>query len=160
MDASASAMADSSRRAAAAARKGGLPNAVFVVAAAEAPPAELREVASLVTVQFPWGSLLRGVVGGDDMVAAGLAGLVAPRGSLELLLAPAARDGLDGVPVAPSALIDAVAATFEPGGFAFVDARPATGAEIEASRSTWARRLRSTRPADRGVMLVRLVRTS
>lgn len=159
MDADAASMAESSRRAAAPARKGGRSNALFIVAAAETPPVELCGAASLVTVQLPWGSLLRGIVGRDGRVAAGVAGLVASSGRLELLLAPSARDGLTGVPTEPSALVDAVASAFEPHGFVVDVARPASDDEIEASQSTWARRLRSQRPVDRGVMLVRLVRT-
>jgi 16S rRNA (adenine(1408)-N(1))-methyltransferase len=162
LDATAAAMAESSRRAAGPARKGGLPNAVFVLAAAEKPPADLCGVAASVTVRFPWGSLLRGCVGGDAVVSRGVASLVAPGGVLELLLAPAARDGLEGVPIDPAALGDAVVATFAPLGFDVVDRRAATPAEIAASGSTWARRLGTARPngagPDRGVLLVRLVR--
>ena len=157
MDAVAAAMADASRRAAGPARKGGLPNAAFIVAAAEDPPEVLAASADLVTVSFPWGSLLRGCLGGDDAVAAGVAGLVRPGGSIQLLLAPARRDGLDGIPTSPGAIAAAADGTFARFGMDLSEARPATDAEIEASASTWARRLRSQRPADRAVMLIRLV---
>jgi 16S rRNA (adenine(1408)-N(1))-methyltransferase len=53
VDANAAAMAEASRRAAAKPRRGGLPNALFVVAAAEALPPELAGVAELVTAHFP-----------------------------------------------------------------------------------------------------------
>lgn len=158
LDASGAAMAEASRRAAAAPRKGGLPNAGFIVAAAEAIPAPLTGVADLVTVRFPWSSLLRGCVGRDAAVASGIASVVRPCGTLELLLAPSGRDGLDGVPVEPADVAAAVASAFEPLGFATVTARVATDGEIAASGSTWAKRLRSQRPDDRPVMLVRLVR--
>ena len=158
MDANAAAMAESSRRAAAPARKGGLPNASFIVAAAEAAPFELAGLADLVTIRLPWASLLRGCVGLDGAVAAGVASLVAPDGTLELLLAPSARDGLDGIPVDAGAVAVAAVATFSARGFAPVDARPATDGEIAASGSTWAKKLRSQRPTDRPVMLVRLCR--
>jgi 16S rRNA (adenine(1408)-N(1))-methyltransferase len=145
LDAVATAMAEASRRAAGPARKGGLPNAAFVVAAAAASPAELCGLADLVTVRFPWGSLLRGCVGGDSAVAAGVARLVAPRGALELLLAASARDNLDGVPLDPGALAQAAATAFAPFRLALVLARPATDPEVAASGSTWARRLRAGR---------------
>lgn len=151
-------MAEASRRAARSERKGGLPNAAFVVAAAEAVPEELCGAAQLVTVHFPWGSLLRGCVGGDARVAAGIARLVAPEGLLELLLAPSPRDGLDGVPVEPGELAAAVRETFAAFGLELEIARAATDGEVRASGSTWARRLRSQRPQDRPVMLVRLAR--
>lgn len=162
LDATAAAMAESSRRAAGPARKGGLPNAAFVLAAAEAPPPALCSIASFVTVQFPWGSLLRGCVGADETVARGLASLVAPGGMLELLLAPADRDGLDGVPTDAAALGDAVAATFAPLGFDVRVRRLATPVEVAASGSTWARRLGAARSngavPDRAVLLLRLMR--
>jgi 16S rRNA (adenine(1408)-N(1))-methyltransferase len=158
LDASAPAMAEASRRAARAAGKGGLPNAAFVLAAAEAPPAELTGTAELVTVRFPWGSLLRGCVGAEPTVAAGVAGLVAPGGTLDLLLAPSARDGLDSLPIEPEALIGVVAVTFADHGFALGLARRATDAEVMASHSSWARRLGSQRTGDRLVMLIRLKR--
>lgn len=167
IDASPAAMAEASRRAAASPRKGGLPNARFLLAAAEALPAELTCVATRVTVQLPWASLLRGVLGADAAVARGVAGLVAPGGALELLLAPAARDGLDGLPTETAAMVAAATAAFEPFGFQLVEGRPATDAEISSSGSTWAKRLgtargdgrpngRSNGEADRSVTLIRL----
>jgi 16S rRNA (adenine(1408)-N(1))-methyltransferase len=158
LDAVAASMAESSRRAAGPARKGGMPNAAFVVAAAEAPPAALCGVADLVTVRFPWGSLLRGCAGLDDSVAAGVAALVGPGGTLELLVAPSARDNLAGIPLEPAALVEAASRAFERHGLAVHAGREATDEEVTASGSTWARRLASQRPTDRGVMLVRLIR--
>lgn len=160
LDASAAAMVESSRRAAGPARKGGRPNARFVVAAAESPPPALAGVADLMTVRFPWGSLLRGCVGLDPAVAAGVAGLVAPGGMLELLLAPSARDGLEDVPTEVEGIVAAAAATFEPFGFGLEVGRTATVEEIAASGSTWAKRLVAGRNGDRSraVALVRLVR--
>jgi hypothetical protein len=69
VDANASGMRAASRRAA---RRGALLNALFVMAAAERPP--LTGFADEITVNFPWSSLLRGVLGGDDAVLAGIAG--------------------------------------------------------------------------------------
>ena len=62
IDADAAAMAESSRRAAAPVSRGGLPNALFVVAAAEALPAGLAGAFDRVTVNLPWASLLRGAL--------------------------------------------------------------------------------------------------
>jgi len=152
LDANAASMAESSRRAARSARKGGFPNAGFVVAAAEAPPSELAGAADLVTVRFPWGSLLRGVVGRDDPVAAGLATLVADRGALELLLAPIERDGLDGMPTSTDGLAAGAAAAFGGHGFDVDSVCEPADAEIRATGSTWARRL------GRRATLIRLVR--
>ena len=160
LDASAAAMVESSRRAAGPARKGGRPNARFVLAAAENPPAVLAGAADLVTVRFPWGSLLRGCVGLEPAVASGVAGLVAGRGTLELLLAPSARDGLEGVPTEVDAIVAAAGAAFEPLGFEVIVGRTATREAVAASGSSWAKRLAAGRNGDAGraVALVRLVR--
>ena len=141
LDPVAAAMAESSRRAAGRARRRGLPNAVFVLGTAESPPAELVGLAARVTVRFPWGSLLRGCLGADAGVAAGLASLVGPGGVLELLLAPADRDGLADLPTEPGAVVAAAMRAFGPLGLRLADGRVATDEEIRASRSTWARRL-------------------
>src|SRR6185503_7526579 len=110
-------MAEASHRAARPARKGGLENARFILAAAESLPSALSGRASLVTVRFPWGSLLRGCLGMYGAVAAGIAGLVARAGVLELLLAPADRDRLDGIPTTEPAIIAAATDAFAPLGF-------------------------------------------
>jgi 16S rRNA (adenine(1408)-N(1))-methyltransferase len=62
VDANVAGMTAASRRAAARPSRGGLPNALFVVAAAEALPAELDGVADMVTVHFPWGFAAAGPV--------------------------------------------------------------------------------------------------
>lgn len=157
LDANAASMAEVSRHAARATGKGGRPNALFVVGTAEAPPAELAGLAELVTVRFPWGSLLRGSLGLDPGVAEGVAGLVRPGCTLELLLAPAVRDGLDGMPTEPAEVIRGAAGAFAPFGFELVEGRLAAAGEARASGSTWAKRLLSTRGGSpRAVTLVRL----
>lgn len=152
LDANARAMAEASRRAAGPARKGGRPNARFLLATAEAPPVELAGSGALVTVRFPWGSLLRGCLGTDARVAAGVASLVASDGALELLLAPSARDGLEGVPTEVETIVEAAACAFAPHGLVLDEGRAATAPEISGSGSTWAKRLRG-----RAATFVRLV---
>jgi len=156
LDADAASMAEASRRAARSEARGGRPNALFVVAAAEALPAELARLADRVTVRFPWGSLLRGCLGADDVVAAGLAGLVRPGGTLELLLAPATRDRLAGLPTEPAAVVAAASQAFVRHGLVVVEGREATEVEVRASGSTWAKRLLAGGRADRRVTLIRL----
>ncbi len=159
LDASGAAMIESSRRAAGPVRKGGRENARFILAAAESPPPALLGVADLVTVRFPWGSLLRGCLGLETAVAAGVAALVAPGGTLELLMAPSARDGLEGVPTETDAIVAAAAGAFRPLRFDLAVGRAATAEEVAASGSSWAKRLAAGRNGDAGrvVTLVRLV---
>ena len=154
IDPVAATMAEASRRAAGPVRKGGLPNARFVVAAAESLPCGLEGLADLVTVTLPWGSLLRGALALDPAAARGIASLVAPAGRVEMLVAPAARDGLAAEVDVEARLAGALDDDWCALGLELVDARPATGAEIAATRSTWARRLAlargSRRTASRG----------
>jgi 16S rRNA (adenine(1408)-N(1))-methyltransferase len=50
------------------AKKGGLPNVLFVQAAVESLPEELDGIADEVHVHFPWGSLLGAVATGDAAI--------------------------------------------------------------------------------------------
>jgi 16S rRNA (adenine(1408)-N(1))-methyltransferase len=158
LDADASAMAEASRRAGRPIRRGGLPNALFAVAAAEVPPAELRARADLVTVLFPWGSLLRGVVGSDGRAAAGLASLVRPDGgAIEALVSVTPRDGVDGVGSLDDAALDRLSAAHRSVGLELVSAGRASVEEVRASGSSWGRRLLAGR-ADRPVWRLSLRR--
>jgi 16S rRNA (adenine(1408)-N(1))-methyltransferase len=157
IDANAASMAEASRRASRPVRKGGTPNAMFLVAAAEALPAALHGIADLVTVRFPWGSLLRGCLGGDEAVTAGIASLLRGGGVVELLLAPADRDRLEGLPTDPSAAAEAAVRAFAALGLRPLEARPATSTEVLGVASTWARRLLvGGRSEERPVTLVRM----
>lgn len=54
------------------ASKGGATNALFIEAAVEDLPFELEGVAEIVQIQFPWGSLFRGVATGDKEILSNL----------------------------------------------------------------------------------------
>jgi len=139
VDANAAAMAESSRRAARRPERGGLPNALFVVAAAEALPAELDGLADLVTVHFPWGSLLRGLVAADPAVIGGLARVLRPGATLSMLLSSTDRGA--GVEPLSEPTLAALVDAYGRHGLAATRARPATAADVAATRSTWGRRL-------------------
>jgi 16S rRNA (adenine(1408)-N(1))-methyltransferase len=141
LDPSVAAMVEASRRAARSARKGGLANALFVAASADSLPSELLGIAVVVTVHFPWASLLSGCLGADPRVAVGIASLLRPTGELELVLAPSPRDRLDGLPTTPAEVVEAATATFAALGLRRIVGREATVDEIRASGSTWAKRL-------------------
>jgi 16S rRNA (adenine(1408)-N(1))-methyltransferase len=53
-------------------------NALFVIAEARSLPYELRGLATRVTINFPWGSLLGGLLDGDAGLFGGLAALARP----------------------------------------------------------------------------------
>lgn len=142
-------MAESSLRAARPARKGGLPNATFVVAAAERLPCELAGRADEVSVLFPWGSLLRGALALPETrgAAAGIAGLVRPGGRVRIVISIDPRDGL---PIEPLTVADGpgIAARWAALGLAMGSFGAAATDEIRASGSSWARRLAAGRERD------------
>ena len=93
IDANASSLHDGSRRA----RRRHLSNALFVVASAESLPTELGHAADAIHVHFPWGSLLSGLIDGDDAVLSGLARVARPGATITLLLSVMPRDGVRGL---------------------------------------------------------------
>lgn len=66
--------------------KGGLPNLLFVQASVEALPAELDASADEIHIHFPWGSLLRAVVLGEERALINLRRISAPAGLLEIVI--------------------------------------------------------------------------
>jgi len=140
LDANAAGMAEVSRRAANRPDRGGAPNALFAVAAAEAPPGELLGRADLVAITFPWGSLLRGVLGGNGDVTAGVAALLCPGGELRILFSAEPRDGVT-IGAFDQSAREEMAAAWLANGVEIDEVRAATSDEIGATRSTWGRRL-------------------
>jgi 16S rRNA (adenine(1408)-N(1))-methyltransferase len=141
VDANAAGMAAASRRAAAKPARGGLPNALFVVAAVEQLPGELDGVADLVTVHFPWGSLLRGLLGAEEATMTGLTRVLRPGATLQLLLSSTVRDRGAGVMPIRTATLQALAGSYATWGLAVTQLRPATVADVAAAHSTWGKRL-------------------
>ncbi|MFL5681398.1 MAG: class I SAM-dependent methyltransferase [Chloroflexota bacterium] len=145
IDAAAGPMAEASRRAARHPRKGGVPNVVFLAAAAESLEPVLHGAADLVTVTLPWGSLLRGALGLDLAVARSVARLLAPNGRVVALVSVTPRDGIAEIDCLDDAALAGVAARLRNAGLRVVVAAPATDDEVAAVRSTWLRRLASDR---------------
>lgn len=158
VDADAGSMAEASRRAARTAKRGALPRALFVVAAAEVLPRELDGRVDELTVQFPWGSLLRGLLEADPAIVGGIARVTRPGATVTLLLSVTERDrariGRDSV---DEGTFRALAPRYALHGLLLREARPATGDEIARSHSTWAKKLRAG--DRRPVWLVRFGRT-
>ena len=66
--------------------KGGLPNVMFVQAAAEDLPEEFDGVADEIHIHFPWGSLLGAVSTANPLVVSGLRRVAAPGCILEIVI--------------------------------------------------------------------------
>lgn len=145
VDADAASMAEVSRRATRPERKGGRPNALFLASGVEALDPVFDRCADLVTVIFPWGSLLRGALALDeaDAVSHAMARLPKRDGQVEMLLSVTPRDGLPALACLDEVALAGVAARWAAYGLCLVEAHPATAAELAATSSPWAKRLRA-----------------
>ena len=135
LDASASSMVPTERHA----RRRRHRNVIFVVAAVEQVPVSLRRIADDVTVHFPWGSLLRGVMARDEAVLRGLALLCKPDAAMAVLLSITDREHALGL--GPPTVVHLEPA-YRSAGLLVDDVRHATPYDVSASRSSWAKRLR------------------
>ena len=150
-------MTEASRRAAKSAKRGGLPNALFVVAAAESLPHELDGLAHSVTIHFPWGSFLRGLLSANAAVLGGLARVTRPDAAITALLSVTTRDHIDGLDSLDAGTFERLAADYAAHGLMLTEARPATADDLAQSHSSWAKRLGAG--ASRPTWLVRFRRS-
>ena len=149
IDADAASIGETSRRAARPRARGGRPNLLFVVAAAETPPPELLGLAHEVRILFPWGALLRGVLGADDRVVRGIADLARPGGRVSAIVSVTSRDRLDGIASLDRDGPGGIAAAAYHSRLRLIGTRQLDAEDVRATRSTWGRRLlsgASTRP--------------
>jgi 16S rRNA (adenine(1408)-N(1))-methyltransferase len=79
-----SAMIDASRRAGSKPHRGGLANAMFVQSSLESLPAELDALTDEITINYPWGSLLRAVAMPNGHLLSKLAAIARRGAQLEL----------------------------------------------------------------------------
>jgi 16S rRNA (adenine(1408)-N(1))-methyltransferase len=135
LDASPDALSDGAWRA----KRAGAANIAFLVEGIARIPNELAAVANEVTVHFPWGSLLDGLVDADPAVLRPLASLLRPGGELRVLLSATARDGY---PLLTPETVAALADGYADHGLRFLAARWASPTDVAAARSGWAKRLR------------------
>ncbi len=134
-----------------------LANALLVVAPAEALPAELNGVADAVTVHFPWGSLLAGVLEVRPEIAAGLAVIAKPGASVTVVVSVTEREKALGLPALEPALASSLARRYATYRLQVVDWRLATADDVAGTRSSWARRLGAG--GRRDAWLLRLARS-
>jgi 16S rRNA (adenine(1408)-N(1))-methyltransferase len=86
IDPVAEAMVDVSRRAAAKPARGGVENALFLQASVETLPGALAGIADAITVNYPWGSLLKAVAKPDPAMLLNLAALTKAGATLDILI--------------------------------------------------------------------------
>jgi len=122
---------------------------MYVQAAVETLPEELGRVADEIFVNFPWGSLLRAVAGGDEIVLASLRRISAPDARLRVLFTiDPERDRSEierlGLPPVDEDYLKAVLPRrYAAAGFANVNAETLSALPPELQTS-WAKRLRTS----------------
>ena len=130
--------------------KGGLTNVLFLQAAVEDLPAELDGVADEVHVHFPWGSLLKSLLIGDELVLANLRRLCALDALLEVVLAlDPERDAAEltrlEIPLLTSEYLDSVLIErYRQAGFAISEKGTLPASEWMSLQTSWARRLKGS----------------
>lgn len=117
-------------------------NALFVIANAGCLPPELGGLASQLTINFPWGSLLAGLLQADPALMDGLLAITRPGASVQLrlnagALAEAGWAFEQGARRVQQSLLAA--------GFALDKPVPLGRDALRACPSTWARRLAAGR---------------
>jgi 16S rRNA (adenine(1408)-N(1))-methyltransferase len=113
-------------------------NALFVIANARALPYELRGLATQVTINFPWGSLVEGLLTGDPALMTGLAMIARPRAELDVRLNAGALAEAGWLLEAGAVRVREVLAV---NGFTMRPPIRLTSGELKALPTTWAKRL-------------------
>jgi 16S rRNA (adenine(1408)-N(1))-methyltransferase len=130
--------------------KGGAPNVLFLQAAIEELPDELDGIASEMHIQFPWGSLLRGVALEEQQVLKGLRRLCRDNALLEVIIGvDAERDQSElrrlGLPeLSGEYLENKLAPAYEADGFRVNDFGILSASQWPEIESTWAKKLRQS----------------
>lgn len=115
-----------------------LPNILFIAASAHSLPNELDGRITGVTINFPWGSLLTGLMNCDAALLAGLARITHPSASLVLHIN---GDGMRSVGLDLAVGTEQLVNTLEQTGWELTAMRFLDAAALRSLSSTWARRL-------------------
>lgn len=120
------------------AKRACLANVEFLVEGVERLPPAFAGFTDEVTVHFPWGSLLRGLVDGSGCVIGPIANLMKADAELRVLTSAVDRDGFgDLTPSHVTSRRDA----YREHGLRLISAGWASAAAVAESRSAWAKRL-------------------
>src|SRR5262245_9473194 len=128
--------------------KGGAPNLLFIQAAVEDLPPELDGVADEIHAHFPWGSLLRAMATGDELVLRNLRRVCAPDAWLEVVMTldperdRAEIDRLGLSPLSLEFLETTLIPRYRAAGFDVVEYGSLPPTEWPQLQTSWAKRLR------------------
>jgi 16S rRNA (adenine(1408)-N(1))-methyltransferase len=145
-------MRESSAKAAKKPERGGAANALFVAGSVEQPPDELRGVADEIFVTLPWGSLMRGIILGEEQVLGALASFGAPGALVRIVLntrifdEPVPIEARDLPEVTPQYVRETLSAAFERAGMRIERTEWMDADEVATLGTTWAKRLSHRRP--------------
>lgn len=114
------------------------PNAIFVIANGLALPDDLNGLAHRISINFPWGSLLRGLVEGEPSLINGLRRITRPDALLEVRVNGGAITELGST---PEACILRVRSVLGAAGWCCGQERHLSTHELRTLPTTWARRL-------------------
>lgn len=119
-------------------------NALFVIANAESLPRELDGAAHHLTINFPWGSLLEGLLNDEPSLLNGLRRVMRPKATLEIRLNSSALAQAGWSLEAGAEQVQAVLLYND---FAIKDTRLMLSEELASYPTTWAKRLAYGRDA-------------
>jgi 16S rRNA (adenine(1408)-N(1))-methyltransferase len=129
--------------------KGGLPNVLFVQAAVENLPEELNETADEIHIHFPWGSLLRAVVAGDETVLQSLRRICALECFVEIVIGideerdKSEIERLELPKLSLNYLEDALIPKYETAGFEILEKGILSTYDWSKLETSWARKLQA-----------------
>ena len=129
-------------------------NTLFVIANAQALPAGLSGLAAHISINFPWGSLIEGLLNDDAGLMAGLAAVARPNTVIDVRLNGGALAEAGWKLEAGAARVQAVLGE---NGFTMQPIKPMTASELKPFPTTWAKRIAFGR--DPRAMALRGVRT-
>ena len=115
-----------------------LPNALFIIASAQALPSELDGLASRLTVNFPWGSLLESLLNNDPDLMDGLSAISRTQAGLEIYLN---GEALRTAGWALEAGTDQIECNLNASGWATMSRACLDTNALRSLSSTWAKRL-------------------
>ena len=115
-----------------------LPNMLFIIAAARELPCEFEGLFSHVSINFPWGSLLEGLLAGDTGVLHGLASVSRPDAQIEIRLN---RGALTEAGTSLGAGAEVIYENLERHGWALKSPHPLGQDALAKFPTTWAKRL-------------------
>ncbi len=125
-----------------------MPNVLFIQAAVENLPEELNAAANEIHIHFPWGSLLRAVVSGDETVFDSLRRICALECLFEIVIGideerdKSEIERLELSQLSSDYLADILVPKYEAAGFKFFEKGVLDSFDWSKLETSWARKLK------------------